>query len=146
MIYVLDTDTLIYMVRGLKPSARQQPRQRAQELVRRCRTAQGEGHSVGVSAVTVSELEFGARKSGRYEDEMAAVHKILAPFELYDYAAVTCAPHYGHIRHELEKAAEVIGALDLLIAAHALSLGATLVTNNLAHFRRVPGLNVTDWR
>jgi tRNA(fMet)-specific endonuclease VapC len=146
MIYLLDTDTLIYMVRGLKPAARRQPRQRAQELVGRCRSAQTEGHVVGVSAVTASELEFGARKSGRYEEEMAAVQKILAPFELFDYAAVACAPHYGRIRHELEEAGETIGAMDLLIAAQALGLGATLVTNNLAQFQRVPGLIVTDWR
>jgi len=99
-----------------------------------------------VSAITVSELDFGARKSGRYEDEIAAVGKILAPFETYDYDAVSCAPHYGRIRHELEQAGQTIGAMDLLIAAHALSRDATLVTNNLAHFRRVPGLRATDWR
>ena len=105
-----------------------------------------EGHAVGVSAVTVSELAFGAWKSGRPEDESAAVAKILAPFDIYDYEAVICAPPYGRIRHDLEQAGQVIGAMDLLIAAHALGLDATLVTNNLAHFRRVPGLKVTDWR
>ena len=72
--------------------------------------------------------------------------KILAPFEIFDYEAVKCAPHYGRIRHELEQAGETIGAMDLLIAAHALGLDATVVTNNLAHFRRVSGLKVTDWR
>ena len=146
MIYMLDTDTLIYMVRGLKASARGRGRERAHDLVGRCRQAQKEGHAVGVSAITVSELEFGARKSGRYEDEIAAVAKILTPFETYDYVAVSCAPHYGQVRDELERAGQTIGAMDLLIAAHALSLDATLVTNNLAHFRRVPGLKVTDWR
>ncbi|HJT76729.1 MAG TPA: type II toxin-antitoxin system VapC family toxin [Gemmataceae bacterium] len=147
MIFLLDTDTLIYMVRGLKATGRQQGRrQRALDLVGRCRQAQKEGHAVGVSAITVSELEFGARKGGRYEDEIAAVTKILAPFDIYDYAAVPCGRHYGHVRHELERAGQAIGAMDLLIAAHALSLDATLVTNNLAHFRRVPGLKATDWR
>ncbi len=146
MIYLLDTDTLIYMVRGLKASARRQVQERARHLVEQCRHAQKEGHAVGVSAITVSELDFGARKSGRYEDEIAAVGKILAPFETYDYDAVSCAPHYGRIRHELEQAGQTIGAMDLLIAAHALSRDATLVTNNLAHFRRVPGLRATDWR
>jgi tRNA(fMet)-specific endonuclease VapC len=146
MIYLLDTDTLIYMVHGLKAAARRQVRERARGLVERCRQAQSEGHAVGVSAMTVSELEFGARKSGRYEQESAAVAKILAPFETYDYDAVSCAPHYGHVQYELEQAGQTIGAMDLLIAAHALGLDATLVTNNLAHFRRVPGLKVTDWR
>jgi tRNA(fMet)-specific endonuclease VapC len=146
MIYVLDTDTLIYMIRGLKPTARPEQRERAQELVERCRQAQKDGHAVGVSAITVSELEYGAQKSGRYEDEIAAVAKILMPFEAYDFEAVSCAPPYGRIRHELEQAGQTIGAMDLLIAAHALSLEATVVTNNLSHFQRVPGLKVTDWR
>jgi tRNA(fMet)-specific endonuclease VapC len=146
MIYLLDTDTLIYMIRGLKPPSRQQRRQRALDLVERCRQAQNEGHAVGVSAITASELEFGVQKSGQYEEACAAVAKILAPFETYDYDAVSCAPHYGHIRHKLEQAGQTIGAMDLVIAAHALGLDAILVTNNLAHFRRVPGLKVTDWR
>jgi tRNA(fMet)-specific endonuclease VapC len=146
MIYVLDTDILIYMIRGLKGGARRGQRERARHLVRRCRQAQQEGHTVGVSAITVSELEFGARLSGRYEDEIAAVQKILGPFETYDYEAVNCSPHYGRIRHELEQAGETIGAMDLLIAAHALGLDATLVTNNLSRFQRIKGLKVTDWQ
>jgi tRNA(fMet)-specific endonuclease VapC len=147
MIYLLDTDTLIFMIRGLKATGRRQgQRVRALDLVECCRRAQKDGHAVGVSAITVSELEFGARKSGHYEEESSALAKILAPFEIYDYVALGCAPHYGHIRHELEQAGQTIGAMDLPIAAHALSLDATLVTNNLAHFRRVPGLKVTDWR
>jgi tRNA(fMet)-specific endonuclease VapC len=146
MSYILDTDALIYIIRGHRPAARRAQRERGRHLVECCRHAQGEGHAVGVSAITVSELEFGAQKSGRYQDEIAAIAKILAPFETYDYGAISCAPHYGHIRHQLEQAGQAIGAMDLLIAAHALSLDATLVTNNLAHFRRVPGLKVTDWR
>jgi tRNA(fMet)-specific endonuclease VapC len=146
VIYVLDTDTLIYMIRGLKPAGGRQRRERALNLVGHCRQAQKVGHAVGVSAITVSELEFTARKSGQYEDESSAVAKVLAPFETYDYAAVSCATHYGHIRHELEQAGQTIGAMDLLIAAHTLGLDATLVTNNLAHFRRVPGLKIADWR
>ncbi len=90
MIYLLDTDTLIYMIRGLKASARRQVRERARGLIERCRQAQQEGHAIGVSAITVSELDFGARKSGRYESESAAMAKILAPFEIYDYDAVSC--------------------------------------------------------
>jgi tRNA(fMet)-specific endonuclease VapC len=146
MIYLLDTDALIYMIRGLKASARRQVRERARGLVERCRQTQHGGHAVGVSAITVSELDFGARHSGRYDEEIAAIHKILAPFEVYSYDAVTCSPHYGGVRHELERLGQTIGAMDMLIAAHAVALDATLVTNNLAHFRRVPGLKVTDWR
>jgi tRNA(fMet)-specific endonuclease VapC len=135
------------MMRGIKKAGRRQgQRARALDLVRRCRRTQKAAHDVGVSAITVSELEFDAQKCGRYEDEMAAVAKVLAPFHTYDYAAASCAPHYDRIRHELEQAGRPIGAMDLLIAAHALGLDATLVTNNLAHLQRVPGLKVTDWR
>jgi tRNA(fMet)-specific endonuclease VapC len=146
VIYLLDTDALIFMIRGLKASARRQVRERARGLVEHCRQAQQNGHAVGISAITVSELDFGARHSGRYDEEIAAIQKILAPFELYDYDAVNCPSHYGRVRHELDRLGQTIGAMDLLIAAHALALDATLVTNNLAHFRRVPGLKVTDWR
>jgi tRNA(fMet)-specific endonuclease VapC len=69
----------------------------------------------------------------------------LTPFEVLDYEGTTCPRHYGRIRHELEQAGQAIGAMDLLIAAHALALAATLVTNNLAHFQRVSGLSVIRW-
>lgn len=146
MIYLLDTDTLIFMIRGLKASQRQRAqRERATKLVEHCRQAQRDGHEVGVSAITVSELEYGAQNSSAYELEIAAVQKILLPFQVYDYEAVRCPPHYGRIRQELEQRGETIGAMDLLIAAQALSLQATLVTNNVTHFRRISGLKVVNW-
>ena len=145
MIYLLDTDILIFMVRGLKPGRRQGQRQRAWELVERCRQAQAAGDTVGLSAVTISELEFGAQNSTDYETEIAAVHKVLVPFDLFDYSAVLCAPQYGRIRHHLDRKGQTFGSMDLLIAAHALALDATLVTNNLAHFSRVPGLKTVNW-
>ena len=145
MIYLLDTETLIFMVRGLKSTRRPAQRQRAAELVERCRRTEAAGHSVGLSAVTVSELEFGARNSDDYDAEIAAVRKILAPFDIYEYDGVACPPHYGRIRHELESNGIAIGSMDLLIAAHALALDSTLLTNNLAHFSRVTGLRTANW-
>jgi tRNA(fMet)-specific endonuclease VapC len=146
VLYVLDTDMVIFMLRGLKPSTRQRARrERPLALVARCREAQAKGDVVGLSAITVSELEFGAHNSGDYDTEIVAVRQILAPFEVYDYDGATCPGHYGRIRHELERAGQAIGAMDLLIAAHALALAATLVTNNLAHFQRISGLSVTRW-
>jgi len=149
MIYLLDTDTMIYLVRGLKTKRRTKhhllTRQRARALVDRCKHAQSAGHSVGVSAVTVSELEYGARRSDQYETEIEALRKILLPFDLYDYDATVCAAEYGRIRYELEASGATIGALDLLIAAHALSLNGAVVTNNEGHFRRVGNLTVENW-
>ena len=146
MLYVLDTDTVIFMLRGLKAPARLRARRdKAQALVARCQKAQANGDGVGLSAITVSELEFGAYNSDDYDTEIAAVRMLLAPFEILDYDGATCPPHYGRVRHELEQAGQAIGAMDLLIAAHALALAATLVTNNLTHFQRVPGLSVVRW-
>lgn len=146
MLYVLDTDTVIFVLRGLKAPARQRSRRdKAMAVVGRCRAAQARGDTVGLSAITVSELEFGAHGSSAYENEISAVRRLLTPFEIFDYDGVTCPPHYGRVRHELEKTGHPIGAMDLLIAAHALALSATLVTNNLSHFRPITGLRVTQW-
>ena len=146
MLFLLDSDIVIFVLRGLKAPARQRSRRdKAMAVVGRCRSAQARGDHVGLSAITVSELEFGAHKSEVYENEIVAVRKLLTPFEIFDYDGVTCPPHYGRVRHELEQAGRPIGAMDLLIAAHALALGATLVTNNLGHFRRITGLKVTQW-
>jgi len=145
---MLDTDMVIFVLRGLKASSRQCTRREralALALVTRCREAQARGDLVGLSAITVSELEFGAHNSGVYETEIVAVQEILTPFEVYDYDGATCPAHYGRIRAELERAGQIIGAMDLLIAAHALALAATLVTNNLAHFERISGLSVARW-
>ena len=150
MIHLLDTDTLIDLVRGIRLMEPARPRDRErQQLARRllahCQKMQGGGDEVGLSAITLAELEFGARSSEDYEREIAAVRKMSSPFVLYDFDAAACAAHYGEIRFALESAGSPIGAMDLLIAAHALALGATLVTNNLAHFSRVPGLHCVRW-
>jgi tRNA(fMet)-specific endonuclease VapC len=143
---MLDTDTVIFMLRGLKAPARQRGRRdKALALVDRCREAQANGDGIGLSAITVAELEFGAHNSANYDTEIAAVRKLLTPFEILDYDGTTCPPFYGRVRRELEQAGQAIGAMDLLIAAHALALAATLVTNNLRHFQRVSGLSVTQW-
>ncbi len=76
---------------------------------------------------------------------MAAIRKVLGPFNLLDYDAIECPRHYGRIRHELEAAGQTIDSEDMLIAAHALALGAVLVTNNEAHFGRVAGLQLVNW-
>jgi len=145
MIYLLDTDILIFMLRGLKSGRRPAQRRHAQELVDHCRRVQRAGDSVALSAVTVSELEFGARNSDDYEAEISAVHKVLAPFDIYNYDAVACPPHYGRIRHELESKGADIGSMDLLIAAHAFALDARLVSKNLSRFARVAGLKTANW-
>jgi predicted nucleic acid-binding protein len=111
VLYILDTDMVIFMLRGLKAPARQRARRdKALALVARCREAQANGDVIGLSAITVSELEFGAYNSGNYDAEIAAVRKILTPFEVLDYDGAICPAHYGRVRHELEQAGQTIGA------------------------------------
>jgi tRNA(fMet)-specific endonuclease VapC len=100
--------------------------------------------SLGVSIITVSELECGAAKSQHPQRNREALEQFLLPLEILNYDSAA-AFHYGEIRSNLEKAGTPIGPLDTLIAAHARSLNTTLITNNLDEFRRVPGLKVVDW-
>ncbi len=145
MIYLLDTDMLIYMARGVKSTKPHKNQERARKLIERCKQTQAAGDWVGLSAITVSELEFAAQESGKYESEIDAVWKVLAPFEIYDYDGVACPGHYGQVRNDFESRGVTIGSMDLLIAAHALALGATLVSNNIEHFSRVTGLTTVNW-
>ena len=99
---------------------------------------------VGVSSVTAAELHYGAEKSSRPEQNLEALGAFLLPLEVLAFdpeGALT----YGHVRAALERAGTPIGPLDTLIAAHALSLGVALVTNNVREFGRVLGLELEDW-
>lgn len=149
MVYLLDSDTLIFLIRGIKigtPRNEQQREMRraAERILKRCRETSERGDVIALSVITVAELEFGARRGGRYEQEMAAMQKILGAFEVLNFDAAS-AQEYGVVREQLEGAGVPIGSMDLLIAAHARSVGAILVTNNQAHFRRVAGLKVEVW-
>lgn len=131
MRFLLDTDICIYLIKKNPPSVLKR--------LQKCHTG-----DVGISAITVAELRYGADKSQRPEQNHAGLDLFLAPLEIaaFDEPAATA---YGTIRAQLESAGRPIGPLDLLIAAHAKSLGATLVTNNSDEFKRVRGLRVENW-
>jgi tRNA(fMet)-specific endonuclease VapC len=99
---------------------------------------------IGVSAVTLAELRYGVAKSQHQARNQAALDEFMLPLEIaaFDEQATTT---YGVLRAALEKQGTPIGPLDTMIAAHALSLGVTLVTNNTREFNRVLGLKVVDW-
>jgi tRNA(fMet)-specific endonuclease VapC len=97
-----------------------------------------------VSAITLSELEYGVEKSTSPERNRLALLAFVAPLQVLSYDD-RAANAYGAVRADLESRGEGIGPLDTLIAAHALAIGATLVTANLREFARVPGLKVVDW-
>jgi tRNA(fMet)-specific endonuclease VapC len=100
--------------------------------------------SVGISSITLAELQYGIAKSNNVEKNREALEKFLTPFEVFDFdqSAANC---YGDIRAELEKMGTPIGSLDMLIAAHARSLDIILVTNNEKEFVRIMDLKIENW-
>ena len=90
------------------------------------------------------ELTYGVYKSSKPEQNQMALTQFVAPLEIlpYGYEAVQ---YYAKLRVHLEKKGTPIGALDMLIAAHALSINCTLVTNNEKEFTRVPDLKIINW-
>ncbi|GFE72544.1 type II toxin-antitoxin system VapC family toxin [Novosphingobium sp. TCA1] len=98
---------------------------------------------IATSIIVASELRYGAERRGspRLTAQLEAVLELLPTLPLEDGADI----HYGRLRKDLEQQGKPIGANDMLIAAHALSLGATLVTDNVREFERVAGLAMTNW-
>lgn len=131
MKYMLDTNICIYIIRKKPPSV----------IRRMLRIDPG---NVCISAITLSELEYGASKSAFPNQNKLALAEFLAPIAIAAYDDQASA-EYGELRAKLEKAGTPIGSLDVLIAAHALSLQVSLVTNNEREFKRVPGLRVVNW-
>lgn len=128
MLHMLDTSVCVSLIRGRSASSALPP-----------------SETCIVSVITAAELEVGIHRSARPREQRLAVDGLLACFTilLFESAAVA---DYGEIRAELEKKGTIIGPLDLLIAAHARSLGAVVVTGNVGEFKRVKGLKVVAWK
>jgi tRNA(fMet)-specific endonuclease VapC len=131
MQYMLDTNICIFIIRQKNPAVIQQiTRHRPEDLL--------------ISSITVSELEYGCEKSTDPEKNRLALMEFFSPFTILPFNP-SAAQHYGEIRAQLERDGTPVGAMDLLIAAHARSVDATLVTNNTRDFKRIKGLNLADW-
>lgn len=130
MGYLLDTNICIYIIKKKPESV----------LKRFGQIPLGE---VGISSITIAELNYGVAKSTNPEKNYAALNQFLIAFEIFnfDYKATI---EYGKIRSSLEKKGMPIGPLDTLIGAHAKSLNHILVTNNESEFRRIEGLKVEN--
>jgi tRNA(fMet)-specific endonuclease VapC len=130
-LYMLDTDTCSYVMK------------RSNRVV--LKRLEGVPVSdVCISVITKSELLFGVEMSPRKQQDETALYAFLAYVEVLDFPD-EAAPHYAKIRADLKTRGTMIGANDLFIAAHARSLGLTLVTNNTNEFRRVPNLMLENW-
>ncbi len=99
---------------------------------------------IAISSVTLAELRYGVAKSQYQDKNTKALDEFIIPLEILSFGEDETLA-YGEIRATLERLGTPIGSMDLMIAAHAVSLGMTLVTNNTREFIRVPGLKVVDW-
>ena len=133
MIWLLDTDTVGYLIN----------RSPGSERIKRRLSGRSPGE-VRLSAITISEIRYGIAHGDVSLERHEALEELLDLFQTEDYP-VAAARASGDIRAHLERAGRRIGPYDLLIAAPALHLHATLVTNNEREFRRVPGLAVQNW-
>jgi len=131
MKYLLDTNICIFIINHRPQQTRE-------------RFARVRAGDIAISSVTLSELQYGVAKSANPAKNQNALRHFLIPLEVLPYTAAA-AEEYGRLRRHLEPTGQPIGPMDLMIAAHALALNLTLVTNNLREFQRVPTLRVEDW-
>jgi tRNA(fMet)-specific endonuclease VapC len=130
MIYLIDTDIIIYSLKNYPP-VKNNFRKHAND-------------PKTISVITYGELVFGARKSSDYHKNIASAHRIS---ELFPVVEVTKSimETFAEIKADLQSQGNIIDDMDLLIAATALTMNYTLVTNNERHFSRIPGLQIENW-
>jgi tRNA(fMet)-specific endonuclease VapC len=131
MKYLLDTNIVAYIIK-----------KRPVEVFNKLFSVHWE--DIGISSIVLAELWFGVEKSQYREQNKMALENFLAPFTILEFDS-KAAETYAVIRADLEAKGTIIGANDLLIAAHAFSHGLTLVTNNVKEFERVENLKIENW-
>ena len=130
MTYLLDTNICIYIINAKPPKVLDRFREENLGVI-------------ALSSVSAAELAYGVIKSGS-ERNQRALEMFLSPLEILPFEEKAIW-EYGRVRSGLEKLGQPIGALDTMIAAHALSIDAILVTNNTREFSRVHGLRLENW-
>jgi len=132
VLRLLDTDTASYVIKRRSP-----------ELEHRLVSL--EPSSVGISVITRAELMYGLQGLPPQHKLHAAVRQFLKVIQTLPWD-VDAADFYAEIRHRLRLGGQLIGEMDMMIAAHALAAGAILVTNNIRHFERIPApLLLENW-
>ena len=131
MRYMLDTNICIFSIKN-----------KSTALIQRLSNI--DPSEICISSITLSEMYYGVYKSQAKEKNLLALEKMLTSIEVVSFDSIA-AQAYGEIRAAMEKTGNIIGPLDFLIAAHALSLKSILITNNISEFKRVKNLKVEDW-
>ncbi len=129
--WLLDTNACIAVINDNPPRVKN-------ELMKR------QVAEVGISVICVYELHYGVSKSSRVQENKKTLAAFLKYMQVLEWTE-SCAEIAGIVRADLERVGSLIGHYDLLIAAHALSLDATLVTHNTKEFSRVSNLRLADW-
>ena len=129
-MFMLDTDMCIYLINERNAALRARFEANAASIV--------------ISSITYAELCYGVAHSERVESNARELGDFCRGLDIRPFDA-DAGMHYGEIRHALARRGQPIGANDLLIAAHARCVAATLVTNNEAEFGRVPDLKMENW-
>ncbi|MGA7522364.1 MAG: type II toxin-antitoxin system VapC family toxin [Acidobacteriaceae bacterium] len=133
-LYLIDTNTISYIIKGKSPAAR----------ARLAQIGARKDHEAAISTVTAGEILYGLEKVGAGPQRRKAIDLFLSALTICPWDHVA-AEAYGHLRVRQEALGKTLGSYDLQIAAHAIALGAILVTHDLA-FRHVTGLvGLEDW-
>ncbi len=131
MRYMLDTNICSYVLR-IRPASVKQ------------RFDEAGPDALAISTVVLAELLYGAARHSQAAAIRREIRDFVSRLDVLPWDE-PAADHYGDLRAELERQGRPLGAMDLMIAAHARSRGATLVSNDLRHFQRIEGLLVANW-
>ena len=131
MSYLLDTNTCIYFLN-----------RSSEKIISKMKSLSPS--NIKLSSITVAELFFGAEKSKAQKKNRTIVQGFIGNFERIPFDE-KCCQNYAKIRATLEKSGSPIGPMDLLIASITITHNLILVTNNVAEFKRIKGLNLENW-
>ena len=131
MRYMLDTNICIHVI-NRKPA----------KVIQRFKKEKI--GNITISAITLCELKFGAYNSSKPLQNLKAIVKFTSPLDVLHFGEAETET-YGKVRYNSKKSGRIIGPMDTLIAAHALSANCVLVTNNVKEFKNVPGLRIENW-
>ena len=134
MLYMLDTDTSSYIIK-------KHPFEALQKLQKNVE----EGNEIVISSITYAELLFGAERSGNPQKLLNLIEQFCSRLNDIQAWDKHSAKSFSVLQRELFKQGTPIGANDTMIAAHALSVKATLISNNTRHFSKVEGLVLENW-
>ncbi|TAK79320.1 MAG: type II toxin-antitoxin system VapC family toxin [Gammaproteobacteria bacterium] len=132
MLYMLDTNICIYLMK-------KKPLSYFKKLA-----VLEKQHTIVISSIVLAELQYGVANSQYKEQSQINLNLLLSRLDVLPYTD-QCAFYYGEIRAELKRNGNMIGANDLLIASHALTEKAILVTNNSSEFKRISGIKIENW-